>query len=101
MSANAYSGARSSESNPHALWLPSQKGRFADWPQRQSAIAGLSVASENGLPWESTNVNGPSITKGPLGLMRIRTSDMIHTQRGASTAAKLFGRRLFVGMQQE
>jgi hypothetical protein len=72
----SFMGARSSESNPQALWLPSQKGRFADWPQRQSAMAGLSVASENWLPWESTSVNGPSITKGPLGLMRIRKSDM-------------------------
>ena len=108
--------ARSSEMNPQFLCAPSQKGFFADWPQRQRAIPGLSVLSENVLPAESTSVNGPSITRGPLDRMRIRTSDISdgplylaatlasrELQRGASSAAKLLflGRGVFAGMQQE
>jgi hypothetical protein len=29
------------------------------------------------LPSESTSVTGPSMTSGPLGRMRMRTSDMV------------------------
>src|SRR4051812_42776805 len=59
---------------PHDLWEPSQKGRLADWPQRQRATAGLLVGISNSVPRESMSLKGPSMTRGPFGRMRIVTS---------------------------
>ena len=70
-------GARSSDSNPHDLWAPSQKGWLAEFPQRQSAIAGFSGRAK-AFPSESVNVKGPSTRKGPLGRIVILVfSDMM------------------------
>jgi len=66
-----YSGARSAASNPAALCAPSQKGRFLEAPQRQSATAGLSGETGNSLPSASVMVMLPSTTKGPLSRIRI------------------------------
>ena len=67
-------GARSSDSNPHRLCVPSQNGWLADWPQRQSATTGLSGLMLNAFPSESVKENGPSTRNGPLGRMWIFTS---------------------------
>lgn len=68
--------ARSADSKPQDLCEPSQNGFFFDVPQRQRAIAGLSVAKEKELPSASLSVNSPSTTKGPLSRIRITTVDM-------------------------
>jgi hypothetical protein len=62
-------GARSAATKPHPLWLPSQKGLFFDWPQRQRATAGLSAGSLNWVPAASTTVMGPWTRSGPLSRM--------------------------------
>src|SRR5262245_54162539 len=66
----------SSLMKPHVLCVPSQNGRFADWPQRQSATAGLFGGISNFAPRESTSVKGPSMRSGPFGRMRMVTSDI-------------------------
>src|SRR6185312_7222234 len=84
----------SSETKPQDLWVPSQKGRLADWPQRQRATAGLLAGISNSAPRESISLNGPSITRGPLGRMRMVTSAMGESfRRGRGFArARYFGR---------
>src|SRR3954462_1946696 len=64
----------SSEMKPQDLWVPSQKGRLADWPQRQRATAGLFAGISNSAPRESISLKGPSITRGPFGRIRMVTS---------------------------
>src|SRR3954451_20467335 len=59
---------------PQDLWVPSQKGRLADWPQRQRATAGLLAGISNSAPRESMSLKGPSMTRGPLGRIRMVTS---------------------------
>ncbi len=56
-----------SETKPHVLCVPSQNGFFDDWPQRHNATAGLFGGIWNSTPRESTNLKGPSMTKGPFG----------------------------------
>src|SRR5262252_3417874 len=50
--------------NPTRLWLPSQKGLFADWPQRHSEMM-VRPASPNGAPVGSRISNSPSIRMEP------------------------------------
>lgn len=73
-------GAGSSDSKPQVLWLPSQNGLLPDSPHRHNAMAGFAESSENERPCESTSLKGPSTTNGPLGRVRIVTSDIVGFQ---------------------
>src|SRR5262245_45518183 len=53
----------------HPLWLPSQKGLFFDWPQRQRATEGFSAGMGNWFPAGSMTVMGPWTRRGPLSRM--------------------------------
>ena len=50
---------------PNDLWVPSQKGLLAEWPQRQSEIF-VRPASPKGFPPGSTISKSPSTRSGPL-----------------------------------
>lgn len=83
----------SSEMNPHDLCVPSQNGRLADCPQRQRAIAGLLAGISNSAPRESTSLNGPSTTRGPLARRRIVTSAMNEDSKNSSERGAGSGER--------
>ena len=68
-------GAVSLAMKPQVRWLPSQKGRFADWPQRQRATFSLPVRS-NVFPRWSISVIGPVTRIGPFSRVLMVTSDM-------------------------
>src|SRR5215469_10085987 len=59
------SRAWTSSVNPTTLWVPSQKGLLAEWPQRQSEIF-VRPASPKGFPPGSTISKSPSTRSGPL-----------------------------------
>src|SRR5713226_4651597 len=59
------SRAWTSSWKPTVLWLPSQKGLLAEWPQRQRLIL-VRPARPNGFPSGSTISKSPSTRRGPL-----------------------------------
>ncbi len=59
--------------HPSLPWVPSQKGRLDDKPQRQREIAGFPVRSHS-CPFTSTSEIGPSTRNGPLGRTVILTA---------------------------
>ena len=57
--------AFTSDWNTICLWVPSQKGLFADWPQRQSPIE-VRPAKSKVFPSASQIVNSPSTRSEPF-----------------------------------
>ena len=55
---------------PVRLWLPSQNGLLADWPQRQSEITVLPARPKE-APAGSRISKSPSMRRGPLLLQVI------------------------------
>src|ERR1700676_516841 len=61
----ANSRATTVSAKPQTLCEPSQKGLFADWPQRQR-LKVVRPASPKGRPSGSTNSKSPSMRMEPL-----------------------------------
>src|SRR5262249_29713641 len=86
--------AETSDLNPTRLWLPSQKGLFADCPQRQRKIG--SSVNFKATPFESTSLIGPFTSLGPSFNERISISVMSlapFSSIGAALARRLSDRQ--------